>query len=144
MAVVADNAAGRVRALAAPLATTAAVLAGAAYTAIENPHTGGFFPPCLYYELSGLYCPGCGGMRAAHDLLHGDIAGAMSMNPYAVLVIIPVIAIALVWWLGSAAGLGWRAPRVPTPVIWAMIASAGVFAVLRNVPLLAPYLGPGA
>lgn len=29
--------------------------------------------PCLFYNLTGLYCPGCGGVRSVKALLRGDI-----------------------------------------------------------------------
>jgi len=32
-----------------------------------------FKNPCLFYELTGLYCPGCGGTRAVRALVRGDI-----------------------------------------------------------------------
>ena len=43
------------------------------------------FPPCPFRLSTGLYCPGCGTMRAIHHLLDGNIVGAMSMNPLMVL-----------------------------------------------------------
>jgi hypothetical protein len=38
-------------------------------------------PPCLFYRLTGFYCPGCGITRALHALVHGDLARAWAMNP---------------------------------------------------------------
>ena len=40
-----------------------------------------FFPPCLFHALTGLQCPGCGSTRALHHLLHGDVGGALRLNP---------------------------------------------------------------
>ena len=45
-----------------------------------DPSTAGFFPPCMFHELTGLQCPGCGTTRALHHLLHGDVAGAFRLN----------------------------------------------------------------
>ncbi len=36
--------------------------------------------PCITYQLTGLYCPGCGMGRAAEDLLHLQIGAAFSHN----------------------------------------------------------------
>ena len=38
----------------------------------------GAVPPCLFYRVSGLYCPGCGGTRAIRALLEGDQIGRAS------------------------------------------------------------------
>lgn len=36
---------------------------------------------CPLYDLTGLYCPGCGGTRSLTALLHGDILLALHENP---------------------------------------------------------------
>ncbi len=35
---------------------------------------------CGLYHMTGLYCPGCGGQRAFHYLLHGEIIKALRYN----------------------------------------------------------------
>ncbi len=39
-----------------------------------------FFPKCIFHELTGLYCPGCGSQRAFSALLHGDLLLALHDN----------------------------------------------------------------
>ena len=39
-----------------------------------------FFPRCTFYAWTGLQCPGCGGLRATHELLHGNVAEAWRLN----------------------------------------------------------------
>ena len=55
----------------------------------------------------GFYCPGCGGLRAVHDLTHGDVGAALSSN-ILVTLLIPVVSSAAVWladrWRGRARG----------------------------------------
>ena len=46
-----------------------------------DPAQHGFYPGCTLYKMTGLYCPGCGGLRAAHQLLHGRIGAAFHFNP---------------------------------------------------------------
>jgi hypothetical protein len=46
-----------------------------------NPEKMDFFPPCLFYKLTGLKCPGCGTQRAVHSLLHLEMKQAFSYNP---------------------------------------------------------------
>ena len=39
------------------------------------------YPSSLFRELTGFYCPGCGATRALHELLHGNIQSALTLNP---------------------------------------------------------------
>ena len=43
----------------------------------------GAVPPCLFYRVSGLYCPGCGGTRAIRALLEGDLIASFLYHPFA-------------------------------------------------------------
>ena len=45
-----------------------------------DPTVARFYPHCLFHDLTGLQCPGCGTTRALHHLLHGDVAGAFRLN----------------------------------------------------------------
>ncbi len=38
------------------------------------------FPKCIFNELTGLYCPGCGSQRALSALLHGKFLLALHDN----------------------------------------------------------------
>ena len=130
------------RGWAAALAVAAA--AAAALLTRLDPHApGGLLPPCPWYALTGLYCPGCGSTRALHSLVHADLAGALAMNPLLVLAL-PVLA-----WLWADLA-GWRPPaleataaRVRDARPWAVVVLA--YCVLRNLPW-APFawLAPGA
>ena len=59
--------------------------------------------------LAGIYCPGCGMLRATHDLAHGDVMGALQRNPLAPLVLAALVAIYAVWvvsrWTGRPVAL---------------------------------------
>lgn len=37
--------------------------------------------PCLFHLITGAYCPGCGGTRAAFCLLNGEIVTSVRYNP---------------------------------------------------------------
>lgn len=73
---------------------TGAVLGGALlYIGLNDPHRpGSLFPPCPFHALTGWYCPGCGGLRMTHDLLHGDLAAAAIDNVF-LLVGLPLVAL---------------------------------------------------
>ena len=49
--------------------------------------------PCVVFALTGRQCPACGMTRAIVSLGHGDICGYMSCNPFALPVLLVVIAI---------------------------------------------------
>lgn len=124
------------------VAAVSALTATAIYTYVRDPYSAGAFPACMFHAGTGLYCPGCGGLRAAHELLHGDVIAALGMNPFVVLFVIPLIAVTAVWAVGAAAGLPWRAPRIHPAAAWVVVAVVLIFTVLRNTPLFAPYLAP--
>src|SRR4051812_13214352 len=61
-----------------------AALSGAAAVTILfafDPSQNGFYPRCALHALTGLDCPGCGGLRAAHQMLHGNFREAFKLNP---------------------------------------------------------------
>ena len=45
-----------------------------------NPSHYGFYPRCWLYTSTGIYCPGCGSLRAMHQLTHGHLAAALRCN----------------------------------------------------------------
>lgn len=112
---------------------------------VFDPAASGVFPPCPVRYLTGLYCPGCGSLRAMHALLHGDIGRAWAMNPL-MIVTLPFLTYGLV----SEALLelrGSRLPEVMLPASWirAFCFVVVLYAVARNLPLY-PFdlLAPGA
>lgn len=47
-----------------------------------NPANSLVAPKCLMKMLTGYDCPSCGGQRALHAMLNGDIGGAFMFNPF--------------------------------------------------------------
>jgi hypothetical protein len=110
---------------------------------VFDPATSGVFPPCPLRYLTGLYCPGCGSLRAMHALLHGELGRAM--NPL-MIVTLPFITYGLVSEaLRELRGNG--LPEVMLPASWirAFCVVVVLYAVARNLPLY-PFdlLAPGA
>lgn len=130
--------------LALPVGVTAVLAAATAYTGIRDPHQAGFFPSCVFYSASGYYCPGCGGLRAVHDLVNGDLAGALQMNPLVVLGVIPAGIVVIAWWLLSASTDRVRPIHISTRVGIAIPVVLGIYWVVRNLEPFAPYLSPGS
>jgi Protein of unknown function (DUF2752) len=108
---------------------TGAVLAGAlAYIGLGDPHRPDFgFPPCPFKALTGWNCPGCGGLRMTHDLLHGDVGAAVVDNVF-LLVGLPMLAI---WLL-----VRWRRGQslMPMPAVVVVTVAAISWTVVRNLP----------
>jgi hypothetical protein len=96
---------------------------------------------CPLYALTGLYCAGCGGLRATHDLLVGDLAGAWAMNPLWVL-LVPVLLGLWLRWLVRALRTGRRAAAPPAWVAVTVAAVLVAYSVARNVPAWAAVLAP--
>lgn len=97
-----------------------------------DPAQSGIYPSCPLHALTGLYCPGCGSLRATHLLLHGDLTDALRKNPLLV-VSLPLLGLAMVRrrWLYY--------PWTP----WIVLAILVAYGVARNMPwwplrLLAP------
>jgi len=92
------------------------------------------FPHCPFHTLTGLYCPGCGSLRAIHELLHGRIVSALDLNPLMV-ISIPFLGYAF---LSYSLFLirGKRLPQIiKRPIwIWLILAAIIIFWVLRNLP----------
>jgi hypothetical protein len=45
-----------------------------------NPEQFKNYYTCPFYALTGLQCPGCGGLRGIHQLLNGNIRKALNFN----------------------------------------------------------------
>src|SRR5688500_2237035 len=50
-----------------------------------------FYPRCVFHSITGLACPGCGSLRALHNLLRGEFAAAFRLNPL-MMVLLPALA----------------------------------------------------
>lgn len=110
------------------LGAGALALGALGYVGLVDPHRpGALFPACPFKLLTGWNCPACGGLRMTHDLLHGDLAAAVTDNVY-LLIGLPMLTL---WWL-------WRRKeekRAFTPAVLVVIAvTALVWTVVRNLP----------
>ena len=112
---------------------------------IFDPATSRVFPPCPVRYLTGWYCPGCGSLRAIHQLLHGNLTAAWAMNPLTV-VMLPF----LMYGFASFALFQIRGHGLPQPflrAVWirALCAAIILFGIARNLSLY-PFdlLAPGA
>ena len=65
------------------LIVVVAVLAVIYFT--YDPSSISFFPKCVFHEMTGLECPGCGSQRAVHAALHGSLVEALRLNPFIII-----------------------------------------------------------
>lgn len=111
---------------------------------LQNPAQSGIFPPCPLFAWTGLYCPGCGSLRATHQLLHGNLVGAFKLNPLAVLSIPFLIYGYVAHVTLIRTGKTLPGSFLKSSIIWIIFAFIICYGVLRNVPvypftLLAPH-----
>ncbi len=107
-----------------------------------------FALPCLFHQLTGLWCPGCGGQRALHFLLHGQFLTALRHN-----VLVPFVVagglylyymIIESWILGNQRLL--NSFHISPRYAGYFIIFLALYAMLRNIPAspfvyLAPPVG---
>jgi Protein of unknown function (DUF2752) len=109
------------------------LIASVAVLYFFNPSQHGFYPICVFYKTTGLLCPGCGTLRAMHQLLHGHIEAAFRFNAL-IVSSLPLLA------LGFLQSARYRALNKPAMAwvrpnwLWALLVILIVFGILRNVP----------
>ncbi len=97
-------------------------LAAVALLYVFDPERHGFYPRCPLYVVTEWQCAGCGTLRAAHRVLHGDIQGAMAFNP------ILGVAVPLVLLLALKPALAYN-----RFVGWGVVVVVVLYSVWRNV-----------
>ncbi len=128
-----DRPTGRVRRLATPIGILAVVAGAFAYVGSVDPNESGHYPVCPLLKLTGVLCPGCGGLRSAHAFIHGDLGAALEANAIAT---VGYFLFAAVWglWLVRA----WRGQPLRiglAPVWWWGVGAVLLlFTVVRNLP----------
>lgn len=101
---------------------------------------GSLFPSCLFHDLTGWYCPGCGITRALHALVHFDLMRAFAMNALLV-VCLPLLAVMALQGFTHRALLPAAVSRVAfNGRVW--IGMLLIFGIARNLPGL-EFLAPG-
>jgi hypothetical protein len=113
------------------------LLAGAilllAVLTVYPPGRGAFYPACPIHRYLGIECPGCGATRALAALLHGRAGEALRLNALFV-GLLPLALAGAVECYRRAVRVGeFRWPKVPDTAVYATLAVAVVFTLIRNV-----------
>ena len=134
----------RGRRMVAPMLTLGGAALALGYLRVVDPNAPGHYPMCPTKALFDIDCPGCGGLRATHDLLCGNVSSALDHNVF-IVVFIPVAIYLWARWALHA----WRGRTPETTraqfrrrnqlLITGLVALV-IFGVVRN---FLPYLGSG-
>ena len=128
-------AASRLRAVRTPVLLAAAGLGVTALLRTRDPHVSGSYGFCPFRSLTGLPCPGCGGLRAVNDLTRGDVVAAAGSNAMALLLVGAVVGLWVVWVVRRATGDSEAVlARVSTRGALVVLAAFAAFGVLRVTP----------
>lgn len=90
---------------------------------------------CVFHDAFHLYCPLCGGTRAAEALLHGDLAGAFRFNP----IVLLLAGLLLLWYVFAWVRVIRKKSIFQVLPAWVWIAFGAVllvFFLLRNFLLV--------
>ena len=98
-----------------------------------NPAQVPIYPVCLFHQWTGLNCPGCGSLRAMHQLLHGNVLQALQYNA------LLVGSLPLLGWLGFRLAKqhfsGGPALQVRPRWLWTYVGAWIVFGIVRALPV---------
>ncbi len=103
--------------------------------AILMPMDGTGFSICVFYNLTGIPCPGCGLTRSVTHSLHGGLHAAFLYNPFGPLIALLVVFFALSAFLRPLTNFF---KRFEKPIIRSMLimgACLVIFGIVRAVLL---------
>ena len=95
---------------------------------------GGFGITCGILNLTGFYCPGCGGTRCAIALSHGHISQAWGYNALLSTgaVLFTLISLYLIIRITLLGKTTLKTPNIHPYWIWFGVMSTVLFSILRN------------
>ena len=94
--------------------------------------------PCVFYEITGLYCPGCGITRLCLSLFEGDVYQAFRYNPI-IFIDLPILFILFV--LNIFLKNNKNIKKITDVIIIFLATITIIFGVIRNIPIFS-FLAP--
>lgn len=116
------------------LSLLALTLAGAALLFLFDPARHAFYPVCLFKKMTGYDCPGCGGLRALHQLLRGDVWRAFQLNP----LVVVGLPLAGLWIVRARRNAARGRPSGGGAMVfwaWLWLVVIVLFGIMRNLPI---------
>lgn len=98
-----------------------------------DPVRHSFYPACTFHRLTGFNCPGCGGLRALHQLTHGNILTAFQCNPLFIALLPLLLITGLRWFTRGREAFDSTVFFRPV-ILWTLLALTVLFTILRNLP----------
>jgi cytochrome bd-type quinol oxidase subunit 2 len=125
------------------LAIAAILVSGLLVIFAFDPAHSNVFPPCPFKTLTGFYCPGCGSLRAVHQILHGHFFAALRLNPMMVVFSCAMVLIFIALRLKGKNAERLRRVLSGAWIGWIVFVLIVVYWLCRNIPsypftLLAP------
>src|SRR3954470_4341489 len=118
-----------------PVLTIGGLAAATLALHLRDPHVTHSWGLCPLYATTGIYCPGCGGLRGVNDLTDGHVWQAASSNLLLVLAIPFAVLVLGRWtyaaWTGREVAV---VPAVPRAVRIGLILLVVGFTLARNLP----------
>ncbi len=115
-------------------AITALAAAGGIILFYFDPVRSTFYPRCWFHLVTGLQCPGCGSLRALHQLLHGNLLAALHSNVLAMAAFPLLVIVCIAQVLKQGHGRLLSLPMRTTWLWWGFVLLTA-FGILRNLPV---------
>ncbi|MBQ6579693.1 MAG: DUF2752 domain-containing protein [Oscillospiraceae bacterium] len=125
------------------IVAAAALIAAAALVYLYFTGEGeGAGIPCMFHQITGFYCSGCGASRALRSILHFDFYRALRYNAIFT-ICLPLFAVYFTSLSVSYIRFGKDrvSEKISMKIVWIFIALALIYGVLRNVPAFS-FLAP--
>ena len=88
--------------------------------------------PCIFHEITGLLCPGCGITRCFLSILHGDFVQAFRYNRL-VFCLLPLAIIYFIYWLYNYIIGNDDYYKISNKISIFLVVITLLFAVVRNI-----------
>ena len=125
------------------IVAAAALIAAAALVYLYFTGEGeGVGIPCMFHQITGFYCSGCGASRALRSILHFDFYQALRYNAIFT-ACLPLFAVYFTSLSASYIRFGKDrvSEKISMKIIYIFVAAALVYGILRNIPALS-FLAP--
>lgn len=90
--------------------------------------------PCIFHELTGLYCPGCGMTRALASLANLEIYQAIRYNAL-IIFLVPAFLLYIVFKIKSYINNEKNKFNILNYLLWSALIITILYGILRNIPL---------